>query len=171
MHARNGRVDGGSDSRRCRRCGSLRLQLLTIRPAPRVNREVTTSSRAPRWTCPEVPEVLPSVGMKSGSLFLAASVMAAGIAIVVAPSAHAANCNDGDRMDSPTSGMSYTCIAGNFREGGRMPPTWRGNPCTEGTTFTGLGADSHFTYKCVGGRYCILRTTPPGLKASGRKCP
>ena len=107
--------------------------------------------------------------MKSRSLFTAASVMAAGIAIAVAPAARADDCTDGDKKYSANAALWYTCIAGVPREGGAMPPTWRGNPCTEGDTFTGVGAVPA-KFKCVGGRYCVV-VPKQGNPVSGRRCP
>jgi len=117
----------------------------------------------------EAPEVLPSVGMKGWSLFLAASVTAAGVAIAVAPSARA-DCIDGDKKYSANAALWYTCIGGEFREGGTLPPTFHGPPCAEGSTFTSLGA-SPYTYKCVGGRYCVVAPNPGPYGPPGRRCP
>ena len=99
--------------------------------------------------------------MKKRSLLLAASVMA-GVALGVTPSARADDCTDGDMKYSAALGGTSTCVAGEFRYATTMPPTWHGNPCREGDTFTGF---PNFIYNCIGGQYCV---ETPGVL--GRRC-
>ena len=49
------------------------------------------------------------------NLLLAASVMT-GLAIAVSPSARAEQCTDGDTKYLASTGRSYTCVGGSFRE-------------------------------------------------------
>jgi len=64
------------------------------------------------------------------NLLLAASVMT-GLAIAVSPSARAEQCTDGDTKYLASTGRSYTCIGGSFREDANP------NPNTNTTTTGG----------------------------------
>ena len=93
------------------------------------------------------------------------------IAIGVTPSAHADDCADGDMKYSAMAALWYIRIAVAFREGATMPPTWHGNPCTEGDTFTSRGA-SVYTY--VIGRASADRPLSPEKnpkEVTGFNCP
>ena len=62
------------------------------------------------------------------NLLLAASVMT-GLAIAVSPSARAEQCTDGDTKYLASTGQSFTCVGGAFREDA--------NPNTNATTTRG----------------------------------
>ena len=112
----------------------------------------------------EVAEGSLSAGMKKRSLFLVASVLG-GIANGLLPSARADDCTDVEAKT--TQAGPYTCIAGMFREGETMPPSWRGNPCAAGDTFYGRVTSNICT--CVGGQYQVTgkwSTLPPGATLS-----